>query len=353
VASSLDPPPASRSPYEVLAAAINAQVSLRYHTTITLLQYPSQGDFPWYYENANQIFNNDTFGYISARVSPGDAPGLARLSEPGGFPNAYAQLLSQIGYSVSSADRAARAAAAADEVSRSNQLLSQLAEATERPSAASGGMLTVDPRTGAVSAGWQVGYAIKSSLAAIQNGLTSQEPAISVSVPAPGPDAAAVTLRFTGCQMVAIQPAAWQQATRTGWFYPELIAEAFRNGQQDVTGYRFITAPACTPGPLQAGGDLGLLVGLLISNPPTVTVAQPSVRRLRAAPPERVLESFFDSLRLLDLGRTAIVSVPGVAPAAPVTRGRAKVGAVAGPSVPLLQQTAYVVGASLRFPAGG
>jgi hypothetical protein len=329
----------ARSPYQVLAAAINAQVELLYQTQVTLLQYSSQ-PFLWHYQNANQVFNLGTFGYLSARISAGDAPGLAKTSEPGGLPNAYARLLSQVEYVASTADIARHDPVIAEQARYGNWLLGGLRQATCQPSAGNGGILTVDPDTGAVSTAYQVGYAVNTALATIQGGLMSGQPVLTVSVPAA--NGATATLRYPGVQMVAVQAAAWQQATGAGWWYPDPISEAFRNGQQDITGFRFVTPPSYHPGPLDAGGDLGWLVSLLISNPPVVTMQTADSRLPRSSRSPEVA-SFFDSLRLLDLDG----SMASVAASPAMLVGSS---ATDGPDVPVLQQTAYVIGAALAFP---
>jgi hypothetical protein len=92
--------------YSQLKALINKAIAPIYHIEITPIQYPSQGDFMWFYQNDNQIFNEGTFDYISARVSPGEVPEIAQISPSGGFPNAYVQLLSGITYTLSATDQA-------------------------------------------------------------------------------------------------------------------------------------------------------------------------------------------------------------------------------------------------------
>jgi len=336
--------PAGNNPYQVLAAAINEQIQLIYHTTITLLQYPSQGDFLWFYENANQVFNNGTFGYLSARVSAGDAAGLAQLSGPGGYPNAYAQLLSQIEYAVSSAD--AHDQQAASQADHGNQVLAQLRQATGQPTAANGGMLTVDPNTGAVSSGYQVGYAVNTPLATIQNSLQAGQPTVTVQVPAGSGMTA--TISYSGCLLVALQPAAWQEAANIGWYDPDPLAEAFGNGQQDVTGFRFTSPPSYQPGPLAAGGNFGRLVSLLISNQPVVSFATADTASFQnsldtgAVSDFSDFSDFYDSLSLLKLEPSADTELVAMA------------AGQNGPTVPLLQQSAYVIGAGLSFvPAAG
>lgn len=326
------------NPYQVLAAAINAQIAMIYHTSVTLVQYPSQGNFLWYYENANQVFNNGTFGYVSARVSPGEAAGLAMLSGPGGYPNAYAQLLSQIEYGISAADTAAHSQSAITSAGYGNQVLSALRQATRQPTAANGGMLTVDPDTGAVSATCQVGYGVNTPLATISNGLQSGQPTVTVQVPAGNGSTA--TISYPGCQLVAVRQAAWQQATNTGWYYADPLAQAWRNGQQDVTGYRFVSQPSYNLGPLSSGGDFGRLVSLLISDTPTVTFSAPSSAALVDVVTPDVVVGFYDSLSLLNLGQSASTESLALPSSAAVQ---------SEPTVPQLQQSAYVVGACLDF----
>ncbi len=328
--------------YQVLAAAINEQIELIYHTSVTLVQFPSQGNFLWYYQNPNQVFNNGTFGYISARVSPGEAAGLAKLSGPGSYPNAYAQLLSEMEYSISSADVAAHNQDAVAQAGYGNQVLSDLRQATYQPTAANGGMLTVDPVTGAVSTTCQVGYGINSALATIQNGLQSGQPTVTVQVPAGS--ATIATISYPGCQLVPVQATAWQQATNTGWYDTDPLTQAFHNGQQDVTGYRFVSEPSYQPGPISSGGDFGWLVSLLISNTPVVSFSAADSISFAAVVTPSVVATFYDSLSLLNLNQATsqeLLALPG--PAA----------VDSGPTVPLLQQSAYVVGACLDFiPAG-
>ena len=476
-AAGRDPGRAVRSgtdPYLALAAAINAQVELRYHCRVTLVQYPAQGDFPWYFQNADQVFNQATFDYLSARVMPGDAPALARLSPPGGFPNAYAALLETITYSLSSADQqtydravtgagsqarqlvdtyrrafgppgghrgatdvdaagppvepapatgpalapegaasidagadpgpvvdtdvgavehvidevvgsiwsgrsasgrpplptaalvsaadptlllpamppsgdAVVAAAMAyleqapetvalrDEANFGEWALAQLVRATVAPDAGNGGMPTVDPVTGAVSAAFQVGYRVATPLAAIQNALQDTTNCLTVTIPAAG--GRSITVCYPGDTLVAVEPVAWQQATNVGWFDPDPVVEAFRNVGRDVTGYRFTSPPPYSPGPLQAGGDLGRLTALLISNPPEVTVSGPPTPS-DAAVVAADLALLGPAFTVAATGRTRVPAVGSIA--SQTTTG--------GSTLPLLQQTACVVGACVDLP---
>lgn len=324
---------AAPNPYQVLAAAINAQLQLVYHLSVTLVQFPSQGNFLWYYENANQVFNNGTFGYLSARVSPGNEAGLAKLSGPGGYPNAYAQLLSQIEYGISPADQAARNQSAITQATNGNTLLSKLKQATAAPTAANGGMQTVDPNTGQIPAGYQVGYGVNTPLATISNGLQTGQPTITVQIPNGASGTA--TISYTGCQLVPVQATAWQQATDQGWFDADPLAQASANGQQDVTGYRFTSPPSYNLGSLESGGNFGQLVALLISNPPAVSFGSNCARVVTDEVSTDAVTEFYSSLSLLNLDQAAT-------PETFFFSGTT-------PTVPQLQQSAYVVGACFDF----
>jgi hypothetical protein len=333
-----EPQGAAPNPYQVLAAAINAQLQLVYHLSVTLVQFPTQGNFLWYYENANQVFNNGTSGYLSARVSPGDAAGLAKLSGPGSYPNAYAQLLSQVEYGISSADQAAHNQNAINQAANGNALLGELRQATTVPTPANGGIQTVDPSTGQVSSGYQVGYGVNTALATISNGLQSGQPTITVQVP--NGSTGTATISYSGCQLVPVQASAWQQATDTGWFDPDPLAQAAANGLQDVTGYRFISQPTYNLGPLEDGGNFGQLVTLLISNTPVVSFSSISAKAVtNAVTPAASAADFYDSLSLLKLDQPATSEAFFVTDAVP--------------TVPQLQQSAYVVGACFGFIATG
>ncbi|HSS51389.1 MAG TPA: hypothetical protein VLX28_20800 [Thermoanaerobaculia bacterium] len=85
-----------------------------YRFPVILVGSASQGDFHWYYENLNGIFNQGTFDYVSARVSPDDIPGLAQISPAGGFPNAYIQVVTAIYYLLGKEDEARLQRAVAD-----------------------------------------------------------------------------------------------------------------------------------------------------------------------------------------------------------------------------------------------
>jgi hypothetical protein len=458
-----------------LATAINTAIAPIYHTEISLVAYPSQGDFSWWYQNTNEVFNQSTFDYVSARVSPGSVAGTVQLSPSGGFPNAYIQINDDLVYTLGSADlqtlssalsaasveagtivsdyqttfglittaqmtaaavgtkidyvvsyvlgslwsgRAAagqppltysQMAAAANllgllpnmpaagaqvvadvaaylrimapanalqsKVQLGGWIVEQLRANTSAPSDSNGGMQTVDPNTGIVTQSYQVGYGINRAMSDIQNDLNNVERVLSVVVPSPtaGPSALrfahangvasdvlalpgvnasqSIAIDYQGYTMVPLAPAAWQQATNSGWFYGDPIAEAAANGSGDITGFKFTTVPAYNLGGFAAGGNLGQLTALLISNYPTVrmTVPQTAVSALASA----VVEGSSGVLSLfgLPLGDPSRVTYRPVYARGPTATQVEVTFKASVAQVPTMSQTAYVIGAIVDFPA--
>ena len=92
--------------FSALQKKANEAIAAIYKTRITPIEFPAQGDFNWFWQNVNQVFNQGTFDLISARVSPGDVPDTAQLSPAGGFANAYIQVITALEYSLSSTESA-------------------------------------------------------------------------------------------------------------------------------------------------------------------------------------------------------------------------------------------------------
>ena len=93
--------------YANLKTRANAAIAGIYNTTITPITFPAQGDFNWFYQNLDQVFNQSTFDYISARVEPSpEVPGFAGLTAAGGFPNAYDRVVTSLAFILSSTDQA-------------------------------------------------------------------------------------------------------------------------------------------------------------------------------------------------------------------------------------------------------
>lgn len=371
--------------YAALSGALNAAVALKYRTQIVLLEYPAQGNFAWYYQNGNQIFNQWTMDYVSGRVFAGATATLARLSQSGGLTAAHAQLLVSIDYRLSTADASDPALAAVRD--SANAGLAKVRMAIAQPTADNGGIKTVDAQTGAVPAAYQPAYQVSTPIATIQSALSGGGDEITVTVP--GPQGMRVTLTYTGCVMAAAGPVAWQEATGRGWFAPDPVEQAFTNGTGDVTGYAFLTPPPFSPGPVTAGGTLGRITGLLLSNAPDIHLqggaAEPvlqaaasasgapgkwgtpgypgSVTAAAAAQAGQVARVVLDAFSLVGLGtpdgvtygRPTVVTAPsntgGMDDAADLGGGLAlSVTPAPTPTVPTLQQSAYVVGVVVATP---
>ncbi|HET7233721.1 MAG TPA: hypothetical protein VFJ16_27170 [Longimicrobium sp.] len=189
-----------------------------------------------------------------------------------------------------------------------NWVLRQLLQNTEAPSANNGGIVLapVNNNPPAMS----VGYTIGSAVADIVNGLrgpntvsvqmsTSQSSSTTMSVNVEGSgvfqvpldwfldvgvgggfqgnmfsaqgcgSSASVSLTFTGVTYVPLQPAEYDSALNKGWFSSPVLAQAFQNTGKDVTGYVFSVPPQWN---LAQGGSFGMLDGVVIANFPTIQI---------------------------------------------------------------------------------
>lgn len=93
--------------YSAIQAKAMAAVQDTFKSTLYPVQYPAQGDFTWNWQNPNQVFNDSTYQYINALVSPGEVPGTVALSPGGGFANAWVTVINDLVFSLSSADQQA------------------------------------------------------------------------------------------------------------------------------------------------------------------------------------------------------------------------------------------------------
>ncbi|HEX8093978.1 hypothetical protein [Jatrophihabitans sp.] len=92
--------------YSALQEKAMAAVQDTFKSTLYPVQYPSQGDFKWNWQDGNQVFNDDTYQYVNALAKPGDVAGTVALSDAGGFANAYVAVLNAMEFSLSSGDQA-------------------------------------------------------------------------------------------------------------------------------------------------------------------------------------------------------------------------------------------------------
>ncbi len=394
--------------YSALQQKAQDAVASIFKSPLLTIQYPSQGDFMWNWQNGSQIFNQATWDYISAKIADGDYTGSAQLSSAGGYPNADVMILNSMAYTLSSANQAlmiqtqanasqqantvvmdyqttygeittaqmtaanvstkydyvvayicgsvwsgatpplsystmagARNLAALlpnrppssdqvitdvsiylsmmqpvlalqDETQKGQWVLKCLKANTQTPTLQNGGIKTVNPNTGAVSANYTDAFGINYSTQAISNdlqntgrtielGMTTSSASGSqlsvhmdaqagftvgscvqfavsggatydISTAAGTSTDMSITMTWAGYSMIPVAPLAWQQATNVGWFWIDAIIQAVANTGKDVDGFHFVSTPPYNFGPLVSGGDFGLLTNLLIANYPTVSI---------------------------------------------------------------------------------
>lgn len=271
-------------------------------------------------------------------------------------------------------------------------ILAQLVRNTTSPTERNGGMSVVNPVTGAITPN-QVGYSINTSLSSIQNDLQSTNKVISLkmsvarstdnelSVSIAGQtgisvgtflkfsatagasydmnrtsgtsETADVEISFIGYTMVPISPAAWQQATNTGWYYDDPIAAALKNTTNDDTGYRFVSATGSKYNlqPFDKGGNFGYLDYLLVSNVPTVKITYTN------ADYNTFMENWSTKVSgdLSLFGLISLGSFSAGAAGSTVTKGanNSTFTVTFGPSqeilsVPQMQKTAFVIGGGIE-----
>lgn len=78
-----------------------------------------------------------------------------------------------------------------------------------------------------------------------------------------------VQLSFNGLSYVPIAPKVWDYQTHKGWFAERPLGEAFANGNNRTSGYRFKDRPSFD---FSDGGNFGRVTGVVITSHPTVTV---------------------------------------------------------------------------------
>lgn len=96
------------------------------------------------------------------------------------------------------------------------------------------------------------------------------------------------TVRFSypGVTLVNFGPSAFDQATTRNWYWTTPITEAIKNGDQDVSGFKFSPKPNIDFGP---SGPFGYLQGAAIANYPTVTI------KVQSSNYKRIEETFQQS----------------------------------------------------------
>lgn len=240
----------------------------------------------------------------------------------------------------------------ADSASNGAWTIAQIRNNTTGPSAANGGMKTVNPNTGEVSSNYQVGYNIPNSIPNIYNDLNNVNRSITIlmhlkktgtvhidiytawdknkidTISYNLPDSVSINMYplssgqsdqmievvYYGFTMINTGPTPWSSNANTGWYFSYPIDQAIANDTQDVTGYQFaVWPPPYNMAPYDQGGDFGFITHLLICNYQKLAIT---------------------------MGFTGNASPTGVKPSK----------SSPGLPVPTMLQTAYVVGGSFAFP---
>ena len=88
--------------YNALNTKANAALGKTNNVTLEPINLGSAGYFPWFYENANNNFNQNTFLFLNRTISH-DGNGALNLGNP--FDGDYARVLQDISFSLSSAEQ--------------------------------------------------------------------------------------------------------------------------------------------------------------------------------------------------------------------------------------------------------
>jgi hypothetical protein len=195
--------------------------------------------------------------------------------------------------------------------------VAQMLANTNYPSATNGGVNTVNPANGSISANPTTAFGISYDLSNIANDLgntgrtitinmttsSSSGSQVNVSIngaahfsvgsflqfaakgstsydmsKAQGASASAtVSVVYTGYSMIPSAPLAYNASTGTGWYSGadpgSPITQAIKNGTGDVTGFKFMGLPSTLNlAALAQGGNVGFLNNVLIANYPTITI---------------------------------------------------------------------------------
>lgn len=214
-----------------------------------------------------------------------------------------------------------------DQLSEGVWTLFNLKINTTQPSAQNGGMITFDPQTGERSASDQVGYAVQKPLLKIMEQLNDSTRSLFVNLdftildsiyviayflnyPFKGdslgisymePDTfggmsgngrsllSFISYKYTGLCGVDCTPSYFDDQTICGWFQPQILADAWENEGQDLTGYYFNSAVAYTPYPVDSGGNAAWLNSLLICNEKETKLANSTIMKDALLKPENYL----------------------------------------------------------------
>lgn len=141
-------------------------------------------------------------------------------------------------------------------------------------------------------------------------------------------------MEYYGVTMFNISPKKWDSDSNTGWYNGYPIADAVKNMDPDNKGYHFVMKPKYNLGSLKDGGDFGFITNLLICDSLVSILSDTKGSILKKSP--NVLTTSNSSLRKNTYNENLIINIKkSISPKL---------------SIPLLEQTATVIGGTFCFP---
>lgn len=268
-----------------------------------------------------------------------------------------------------------------DEINQGNRTLRRLIRNTNFPTPENGGVMSVDPVNGALEE--IVRYNMGTSIVQIQKTLRDTDRKLTVILSDPnnkmisstrkqdydrinplldhllGPDIntrsrslfsgvkfVPVKIEYPGYIMIGIDPEPWKRAGKTGWYFPEPIDQAIQNYGTDASGYVFSQLPSYAMGTAAQGGNFGRIIGLLISAPPQIFY------KLESADTDQFI-TMMSKNKSVSLDGTDITDQTdfhvAIHPNTETNTVTVAVKSHTDPVLPVLQQTAHVIGASVAY----
>ena len=184
-----------------------------------------------------------------------------------------------------------------DSLNEAGWTLAMLKLNSQIPDRENGGIRTFNPKDGAVSDFYSVGYAIQPSIAQIQLTLDDSTRLLEISLSYEGDDSVAVAaflynfplkgdsqqvqfkLADTSWQLAGLRGASyryfgltsclnqitkWDSSQGSGWFLPYAVTDANKNANMDKTGFKFAGEIAYTLVSPDSGGNIAWIRSLLV-----------------------------------------------------------------------------------------
>lgn len=247
-----------------LAAALRSATSGLCPTPCMPVDTAGLGNFFWFYQNIDGVFNQGTLDMIDTRVMPGALPGVVRLSAAGGFLNAYVQVAARLTYALGSADlqrvqatAQTAAVAAASVVGTAETVLGPITPAA---------MDQARKVCGSVAIAGKLDYVITYLMGSVWSGrgahglppltidaMTASPDLLSVLPETPANGKAVVTAAVVYLQAAQAVSAIWAQVQLASWRIDRMNRHAGypttgNGGMATVSPWTGVTGPGNQPG---------------------------------------------------------------------------------------------------------